>query len=143
MVHLRHNVTGEWKFNAGAGWTAEWEAQPAADGDLAYAKHMKIERLKKGLKRLIEGRYDEPEQRSLIKIILEAKVDGLVNRYAYANAAWDWVISMQTIYYGKKAEINGIATTPADVHAVVDPDYTAALAADPAVSIQTALGIPD
>lgn len=107
---------------------------------LARTKEHCIHRLKYDVTRnVIEARYSDAQQRSLMMLYQEAQVLGYVNRVALIQMAIDWIKSVLHHYYLKRDEVLA-APDSAAVDAVV-VDLASLAAADPQVSLEDVIAL--
>ena len=107
---------------------------------LARTKEHCIHRLKYDVTRnVIEARYSDAQQRSLMMLYQEAQVLGYVNRVALIQMAIDWIKSVLQHYYLKRDEVLA-APDSAAVDAVV-VDLASLAAADPQVSLEDVIAL--
>jgi hypothetical protein len=106
---------------------------------LQQAKSNEVVRLKGEVTRLIEGRYSDTQQRSLLMLYQEASVLGYVNRRQQIQTALDWIKSVIAQYYVARDQVLAAATIQEAT--AVQLDAATLLAADPVVSLETVIPI--
>jgi hypothetical protein len=107
---------------------------------LNRAKERAILRLKHDVTHyLIESRYSDAQQRSLMMLYQEAVALGYTNRKALIQTAIDWIKSAINHYYYKRAEILAAADEQAVLAVVVDIPMLAA--SDPQVNLEDVIDL--
>jgi hypothetical protein len=102
---------------------------------LARTKERAIHKLKVDVtQHVIEARYSDAQQRSLMMLYQEAQVLGYTNRRDLIQTAIDWIKSVLQHYYLKRDEILA-ASDSAAVNAVA-VDLASLAASDPDVSLE-------
>ena len=142
--HLEGVLFKYWKLNISGDGVVEMDAAEKTAVDTAelsaYATAY-LDVLDAQVKSFIEEHYPAHRQRTLTLLKTEARIDGLTNRNAYIQQAWDW-ITLAIGYYYQMRDAVLAATTLAEVDAI-QPDFTALAASDPKVAIEGALAIMD
>jgi hypothetical protein len=90
----------------------------------------------------LDENYPPHRQRSLLDLLIEAKIDGLTNRANYVQQFKDWIFNeVMMYYYTKEAEIEACTSIQSVESVTWDP--TQFYATNPHVTIAHSLSITD